>query len=135
MPQKLGWKSPVKVKTDMKVRFEFADRDFVAALNGTVAAREFLAMLPLELQIEDYAHNEKIAYLPSKLATRGNGAFSDEKPGDLCYYAPWGNLVFFYAPYRYSAGLIRLGHLLDGVAPLSKRGRYPLRAEIMTDHP
>ena len=117
----------------MKVRFAFADTDFVAALNGSAAAREFLTMLPLDMQIEDYAHNEKIAYLPSKLVTRGNGRFADEKAGDLCYYAPWGNLVFFYAPYRYSAGLIRLGQLSDGVAALSKRGRYPLRAEIMTE--
>lgn len=118
----------------MKVRFTFADKEVVAALNGSAAAREFLTMLPLDMQIEDYAHNEKIAYLPSKLVTRGNGPFADEKAGDLCYYAPWGNLVFYYAPYRYSAGLIRLGHLTSSVAALSKRGCYPLRAEILTEH-
>lgn len=119
----------------MKVRFTFAEKEFVAALNGSAAAREFLSMLPLDLQVEDYAHNEKIAYLPSKLVARGTGPFGEERPGDPCYYAPWGNLVFFHAPYRYSAGLLRLGHLTTGVEALSKRGRYPLRAEIITDLP
>ncbi len=119
----------------MKVRFAFADTELVAALNGSAVAREFLSTLPLDLQIEDYAHNEKIAYLPSKLSARGTGPFTDEAAGDLCYYAPWGNLVFFYAPYRFSAGLVRLGHLTSGLAALSRRGRYPLHAEILTDHP
>ncbi|WP_225770210.1 cyclophilin-like fold protein [Inquilinus sp. Marseille-Q2685] len=32
----------------------------------------------------------------------GSGPFA---PGDFCYYAPWGNLAFFYAGYRYSRDL------------------------------
>jgi hypothetical protein len=115
---------------DMRARFAFADTEFTAVLNGSAHARKFLSMLPLELSIEDYAHNEKIAYLPEKLTARGTGAFGDERPGDLCYYVPWGNLVFFYASYRYSAGLVRLGQIEGSFAPLLLRGRYPLRAEI-----
>ncbi len=114
----------------MRVRFGFADQEFTAVLNGSQPAREFLGLLPLELEVEDYAHNEKIAYLPQKLAVRGDGPFGDEQPGDLCYYAPWGNLVYYYASYRYSAGLARLGRLEGGVDPLRVRGRFLLRAEI-----
>ncbi|RVG13858.1 hypothetical protein CN234_06035 [Sinorhizobium meliloti] len=51
---------------------------------------------------------------------------------DLCYYAPWGNLAFFYAGYRYSAGLIRLGRLDGGVEPLLTRGKFPLRIERLS---
>lgn len=114
----------------MRVRFGFTDQVFTASLNGSPAARSFLAMLPLDLEIEDYAHNEKIAYLPEKLDIHGSGSFAEEAPGDLCYYAPWGNLVFFHAPYRYSSGLVRLGRTDGGTAPLLRRGRFPLRAEI-----
>jgi hypothetical protein len=114
----------------MKVRFTFADRVFTAALNGSQMAREFFAMLPLDLSIEDYARNEKIAYLPQKLTSRDPGPFADARPGDFCYYAPWGNLVFYYAPYRHSSGLVRLGRLEAGIDPLLLRGLYPLRAEI-----
>ena len=85
------------------------------------SARDFASMLPLELTIEDYANNEKIAYLPRKLTEDGSGPFANEAPGDLCYYVPWGNLAFFYAGYRYSRGLIRLGRLDNGFEPLLNR--------------
>ena len=62
----------------------------------------------------------------------GGSPFADEAPGDLCYYAPWGNLVFFHDSYRYSKGLIRLGRLEDGIRPLLARGKYPLRIELLT---
>ena len=89
-------------------------------------------MLPLDVTIDDYADNEKIAHLPRKLTEDGSGPFGSERPGDLCYYSPWGNLTLFYAGYRYSSGLIRLGHLDDGVEPLLTRGNFPLRIERRT---
>ncbi len=68
-------------------------------------------------------------YLSRKLTEEGSGPFGNEVPGDLCYYAPWGNLAMFHAPYRWSRGLIRLGRLDGGPAPLLVRGEYPLRVE------
>jgi hypothetical protein len=64
-------------------------------------------MLPLDLTLNDYSTNEKIAYLPRKLSEDGSDSFSGEAIGDLCYYAPWGNLAMFYGPYHWSPGLIR----------------------------
>jgi hypothetical protein len=89
-------------------------------------------MLPLDLDIEDYSTNEKIAYLPQKLTVEGSGPFANERPGDLCYYAPWGNLAFFHASYRYSSGLIRLGRLDGGPTPLLVKGKFPLRVETLS---
>jgi hypothetical protein len=88
--------------------------------------------LPLDLRIEDYSTNEKIAYLPRKLTKEGSGSFSNEAAGDLCYYAPWGNLAFFYGGYRYSSGLVRLGRLDDGSEPLLKRGKFRLHIEHLS---
>ena len=113
----------------MKVRIAFNDHDFTATLYDNPSARDLASMLPLDLTIDDYANNEKIAYLPRKLTEEGSGPFSNEAPGDLCYYVPWGNLAFFYAGYRYSSGLIRLGRLDGGIEPLLTRGKFPLRVE------
>jgi hypothetical protein len=52
-------------------------------------------------------------------------------PGDLAYYAPWGNLVFFYGSYRYSSGLIRLGRIDGDIAPLLVRGKFDLHIELL----
>ncbi len=111
----------------MKIECAFGDHAFTATLYDNPPARDLASMLPLELTIEDYASNEKITHLPRKLAGEGGSLFTNEAPGDLCYYAPWGNLAFFYAEYRFSRGLHRLGRLDDGFAPLLTRGKFPFR--------
>ncbi len=99
-----------------------------AMLYDNPSARDFASMHPLDLKIEDYGRNEKIVYLPRKLTEEGSGPFGDERPGDLCYFKPWGNLALFYADYRWD-GLIRLGLFEDGFDPLLVRGEYPVRIE------
>ena len=113
----------------MRIRIQFADQSFTATLEDTPSARELWSMLPLDLTVEDYGGNEKIATLPRPLMQDGSAPFSGEAPGDLCYYAPWGNLAFFHAGYRWSPGLIRLGRLDDGPGPLLTRGEHSLRVE------
>ncbi len=114
----------------MKIRISFNNQAMSATLENNPSARDFLSLLPLEdLSIDSYANNEKISYLPRKLTEEGSGAFVNERPGDLCYYAPWGNLAFFHAAYRWSRGLIRLGRIDGSFNPLLARGKFPLRIE------
>lgn len=114
---------------NMKVRFSFDRHTVNATLYDNPSARDFASMLPLDLKIEDYSNNEKIAYLPRKLTEDGSGPFGNEQPGDVCYYAPWGDIILFYASYRYSSGLIRLGRVDGGIEPMLTRGEFPLRIE------
>lgn len=113
----------------MKIRCAFERHGFTATLTDNATTRDLSAMLPLDLGIEDYSNNEKIAYLPRKLTGAGSDPFTGEAPGDVCYYAPWGNLVFFYGAYRFSRGLVRIGRLDGGIEPLLTRGSFPLRIE------
>lgn len=116
----------------MRIRFTFADQAFTATLEDNPSARDLMTMLPLDLSFEDYSTNEKIAYLPRKLTEEGSGPFDNEAVGDVCYFAPWGNLALFHAGYRWSRGLIRLGRMDGPVDPLLVRGEYPLRVETIT---
>jgi hypothetical protein len=111
----------------MKVRFSFDRHTVNATLYDNPSARDFASMLPLDLKIEDYSNNEKIAYLPGKLTEDGGGPFGNEQPGEVCYYAPWGDVILFYASYHYSSGLIRLGRVDGGIEPMLTRGEFPLR--------
>ncbi|MBU1307008.1 MAG: MFS transporter [Alphaproteobacteria bacterium] len=116
--------------SDVRVRFTFSDFTMTAVLYDNPSARDFHAMLPLDLTISDFAHNEKIAYLPRKLTEEGAGTFGNEQPYDLCYYRPWGNLAMFYAGYEHP-GLIRLGRFEEGYEALHKRGEFPLKIEAI----
>jgi hypothetical protein len=64
----------------MRLRFTFADQDLTATLEDNPAARDLFSMLPLDdLEIDNYADNEKIAYLPRKLTEEGSGPFENEQ--------------------------------------------------------
>ncbi|WP_344250885.1 cyclophilin-like fold protein [Isoptericola hypogeus] len=61
----------------------------------TPAVRDFLSMLPLSLEFEEYNGREKIAYPPRPLE-RGDTPGSQPVDGDFIYFEPWGNFGFYY---------------------------------------
>ncbi len=83
-----------------------------AVLNDSPAARDLASLLPLTVDLEDFHGTERIGYPPRELTTDRAPAPVAAKPGDLAYYAPWGNLALFHrdgpAP---SPDLLVLGHL------------------------
>lgn len=99
----------------MNIKMTIAGQIITATLEDSHSARDFFAMLPLTLPLEDYADTEKIAYLPRKLTTQGAPKGIDPDVGDLAYYAPWGNLVIFYRDFGYSTGLLKLGRIESGL--------------------
>lgn len=116
--------------SDVKIRLIFADRTLTSTLEKSRAARDFVALLPLELTLRDYAGTEKVSDLPSRLSTEGSPSGVDPAPGDIAYYAPWGNLALFYRDFGFSTGLVRLGRLDSGVDHLaSMRGDFRVRIE------
>ncbi|MFJ1310818.1 cyclophilin-like fold protein [Agrobacterium sp. P15N1-A] len=115
-------------RSDLKIKLTFGENTMMATLYDNPSARDFASMLPLDLKIADFGSNEKIAYLPRKLTVEGHGPFNNERPYDLCYYMPWGNLAMFYTDYRHP-GLIRLGRFDEGYEALHIPGEFPLRIE------
>ena len=116
----------------MRLRCRFADQDFTYRLLDNATSRDLVSLLPLDLTIEDFSTNEKLAHLPRRLDEGGHVPFDDEAPGDLCYFLGWGNLAFFHDSYTYRGDLIRLGHIEGGVEPLLVRGEFPLRLELLS---
>ena len=112
----------------MNLQLTIAGQVLAATLDGNAATRDFLALLPLTLDLEDYASTEKIAPLPKKLSTAGTPAGTTPSAGDITYYAPWGNLAIFYRDFGYAKGLVKLGRIKGNAQMLEARG--PLKARI-----
>jgi hypothetical protein len=93
----------------MKIRLRIGDRVHTGTLADGAAARDFASLLPLTLALQDYNSTEKIADLPRRLEVAGAPDGYDPSPGDITYYAPWGNLAIFYRDFGYSRGLVHLG--------------------------
>jgi hypothetical protein len=113
----------------MQIRVTFGPEDFAVTLFDNPSSREFAELLPLDLTIEDFSGNEKIARMPNKLTNLVRGPVPDAGPGDLCIYVPWGNLAFFHGRYESTRDLVRLGRLDGEVTPLLTRGEFPVHIE------
>lgn len=113
----------------MKIRLIINDQVLSATMEDSIPAREFIAQLPLTLQLEDYAANEKIAQLPRRLSVAGEPEGFTPAAGDIAFYAPWGNLAIFHRPFAYSKGLIRLGRMEGGLQVLRTEGPLAVRIE------
>lgn len=103
----------------MHIRIRAGERILTAHLEDSAAARDFAALLPIELTLRDYASTEKIADLPRRLSTEGAPPGVDPAVGDIAYYAPWGNLAIYYRDFGYSRGLVYLGRIESGAEALS----------------
>ncbi len=115
----------------MQIRLTIGAKSAIATLDDNATARDFLAMLPLTLPLEDYASIEKITYLPRKLTTQGAPAGIDPDVGDITYYAPWGNVAIFYRDFGYASGLIRLGRINSGLDALKTPGASKITIEVI----
>jgi hypothetical protein len=102
----------------MKVRMIVQDRAVTATLVDNETSRDFVSLLPLSLNLRDFAGTEKISELPRKLSTKGAPGGVEPAAADIAYYAPWGNLAIFYKDGDYSKGLIKLGRLDFGIDAL-----------------
>ena len=104
---------------ERKVKLTINGQEFDVTLYDTPAAKALYDLLPLELAFEDFNGIEKIAYMDNELPTDGEPDEFDPDVGDLCLYAPWGNLSIFYKDFRNSKGLISLGHIDSGMDIIS----------------
>lgn len=95
----------------MDIRMRVCDTEVEGTLVDTPTAREFAALLPLDLTLADFHGTERVADLPRRLTTAEAPAGTEAHAGDITYYAPWGNLALFYRDFPHSAGLIHLGAL------------------------
>lgn len=111
-----------QVVSSMKIEIEAEGATITATLDDSPAARDFASLLPLTLTLDDYHATEKISYLPRRLSIEGAPEGIDPSPGDLAYYAPWGNLAIFYRDFGYSRGLVKLGAIVAGGEALNVPG-------------
>ncbi len=107
-----------------------ADTVITARLADNATARDLVAQLPLTLTFKDFNQVEKVATLPRRLTTDGSPAGADPDIGDIGYWAPSGNLVFYYGDVGYWEGIVRIGRF-DRTMELIERqdDNFPVKIE------
>lgn len=125
-----AWQKNARGDKTMKVSISIGNEKVLATLADNPTAKEFYALLPLEVKLEDYAGTEKISQLQKKLTIQSAPEGYQASTGDLTYYAPWGNLAIFYRDFSYAKGLVSLGKIESGLGILTKNCRTSCQVRI-----
>ncbi len=105
----------------IKFHLNNTNKDIVIKLmNNTPSARNFALQMPMNLKFQKYGDNEQISYLETKLTTDNSSQGFTPRRGDLCYYAPWGNIALFTKDGNFSHGLIKIGEVQEGMQYMDK---------------
>ena len=104
------------------IRITFGDTELTARLQDNAPARDLDAQLPLTLTFRDHNNVEKSAPLPRELSLDGAPEGHDPAAGDIGYWAPDGDLVFYYdsdAPLF--NGIVRIGEFNGDIDALERQ--------------
>lgn len=117
---------------NMQIKMLIDNEAFIIDMADNSAARDFVNMLPLELDFDDFMNMEKKSNaLPKALNTQGIKGY-DPEIGDLFYFSPWGNIGIFYAKASFHSGLVLLGRLKGGVESIkNKKESFKIRFEVV----
>lgn len=91
------------------IRVVVGGQTLTGELYDNPTARDLASRLPLTLTLDDLHGLEKTGSLPDELTTDGVPRGSDPEVNEIGYYAPGGNLVFYYGDVGYFNGIIRIG--------------------------
>jgi hypothetical protein len=111
------------------IRVTFGDTVLTARLFDNATARDLVAQLPLTLTFSDLNHVEKTAPVPRELSLDGAPEGADPVVGDIGYWAPDGDLVFYYGDLGFWNGIVRIGEF-DGSMDLIERHSDDFSATI-----
>ncbi len=106
------------------IRITFGDTELTARLDGNATARDLAAQLPLTLTFRDHNNVEKTTPLPRELSLEGAPQGHDPAAGDIGYWAPDGDLVFYYdsdAPFF--NGIVRIGEFDDEMDEIQRQSQ------------
>ncbi len=77
------------------VVFQVGQDQIIFELNKSLTSEDFIRLLPLELNLRDFARAEKISDLPRGLEESEPLSTEPPQVGDLMYYAPWERDCYF----------------------------------------
>ncbi|WP_218130511.1 cyclophilin-like fold protein [Lentzea jiangxiensis] len=99
----------------MKMQITIGDQRLQATIFDSAAGRDLITQLPLTIDMVDHGSVEKTGPLPAPLSRDGQPDGADPDIGDVGYYAPGNDLVFYYGDQSYYSGIVIIGRL-DGDA-------------------
>jgi len=120
-------------KKAIKIRITANGKVMTATMADNQTARDFVAMLPLTLTMDDLFGREKFATLP-KAASPGGPRQHAYRVGQIAFWSPKNDVAVFYRHDGQTVpnpGLIILGEIEAGVEALNVPGQVTVTFEAV----
>ena len=116
----------------MKINIKVAGKTLTATLTDNETATDFIALLPLNLSMDDLFGREKYANLPKALSQEGPRRHSYEV-GDIAYWSPAHDVAIYYRQDNESIpspGIIPIGKIDAGTEAFNVPGSVKVTIEL-----
>ena len=99
----------INKEMNLNIKININNKDYIVKLNDNNTTKEFIKLLPINIEMQELNGNEKYYYLDNTLPTNSYNPKQINK-GDLMLY---GNncLVLFYDTFNTSYSYTYLGHI------------------------
>ncbi len=116
--------------TGNKVKIKIGEKTFTATILDNTTAKEFMALLPLTLDMNELNNNEKYGQLPKSMPIKASVPKNIEK-GDLMMYGS-STLVLFYKSFSTSYSYTKIGKIddVDGLVESLGNGNVKVQFEM-----
>jgi hypothetical protein len=116
----------------MKIRLMVNDKTVSARVIDSPTARDFIALLPLTVTMNDLFRREKFARLPRPISTGGNHTHTYAL-GDIAYWPPGPDVAIYYdhdGERIPDPGIIVIGKVSSGLNALNLPGAVKVSIEL-----
>jgi hypothetical protein len=120
-------------ETTMKLRLTINGKAITGKLIDRATTRDFIALLPLTLTMNDLFRREKFAHLPRAISNEGKHTHK-YAVGQVAYWSPGPDVAIFY---RHDGenipdpGIIVIGKIGSGVKALDVPGSVRVTVELI----
>jgi len=125
--------TPTSHTSAVKIKLTIDNKTLTATLADNGTARDFASLLPLTLTMNDLFGREKFGHLPRAISDKGKRTHTYEI-GDIAYWSPGPDVAIYYhhdGEQIPDPGIIVIGKIDSGVAPLNVRGSVKVAMELM----
>ena len=125
--------TPTSHTSAVKIKLTIDNKTLTATLADNRTARDFASLLPLTLTMNDLFGREKFGHLPRAISDKGKRTHTYEI-GDIAYWSPGPDVAIYYhhdGEQIPDPGIIVIGKIDSGVAPLNVRGSVKVAMELM----
>jgi len=125
--------TPTSHTSAVKIKLTIDNKTLTATFADNGTARDFASVLPLTLTMNDLFGREKFGHLPRAISDKGKRTHTYEI-GDIAYWSPGPDVAIYYhhdGEQIPDPGIIVIGKIDSGVAPLNVRGSVKVAMELM----